>query len=169
MTDHQCTRSEDIATIKTTVSHLTAATREHHKTLYGNGRKGLDDRMTEAEAYIMQAKNSSQELKSIRNQLIITIIGAVVAAWIIGATIGCTSTRSLSVNAAGVTAQVQESASTNWNVGDLSMTAAHSADADGSTTSTATVTATKNSMNSIVTGSLAYAAGIITALAGLGL
>lgn len=83
--------------------------------------------------------------------------------------VGCSSTRTVRVDAPGVSASVQESASTNWSVGDLALEAKTSKAADGSTTSTATAVATKNSMNSIITGSLAYAAGIISALAALGL
>lgn len=66
------------------------ALKEHHKSLYGNGRPGLDDRMTEAESFIVDAKKKSSELTTIRNQLLIAVVSAVIAAWIIGATIGCT-------------------------------------------------------------------------------
>lgn len=106
---HQCARGEEIATLKTTVSNIVATIQEHHATLYGNARPGLEGRTTIAEGKIMDHgltladfKDAATEVRKAKRDLLYTFVGTIVATILATALItiltmllGCTSVKYL--------------------------------------------------------------------------
>lgn len=99
--NHQCSKIEELATMRERLRAVIDAIKEHHKSLYGNGRKGLDDRMNDAEGRIdtvektLAAKidgeeKEKNEMRSLRNQIVVGIVLIVIASWIGGSVTGCT-------------------------------------------------------------------------------
>lgn len=176
MPPHYCIKAEDIGKILEGLKSIRESISDLEKTTFGNGQEGLKSKMIKAEQtidantkWITGEEDARKQDRRDRRAFIWSLVGVVIMQLLTLIFSGCASTREMRVYAPGVTASVSEEASTNWSVGDLTLTAATVRAADGATTSTATATASKTSMSGIVTGILAYGAGIITALAGLGL
>lgn len=176
MPPHYCIKAEDITRLIEGIKSIKEDISNLEKTTYGNGQEGLKSKMIKAEQtidantkWITGEEEARKQDRRDRRAFIWSLIGVLIMQMLTLIFSGCASTREMRVDAPGVSSSVSESASTNWSIGDLTLTAETATAADGATASKSTATASKQSMSGIITGSLAYVAGIITALAGLGL